>query len=160
MNDHDDPPLSTRAASGRDLGAEILPLPDESPGDYLARLKALHARVGALIATIETRRPVLGPMPAGSAPRAVLPDRREGVRGERRTQPDRRVGLPDARPVAADRRQAPVDRREDAYGRRRVPSPVPWQGRLRLDGTVVMWALQVLAWTAVVVVALVWGLGR
>lgn len=160
MNDHDDPPLSTRAAPGRDLGPDLQPFPDEAPAEYLARLKGLHARVGALVAAIETRRPVLGPMPAGAAPRAVLPDRREGLRGERRAQAERRIGLPDARPVTADRRRMPVDRREDAFERRRDPSPVPWQGRLRLDGTVAMWALQVLAWTAVVVVALVWGLGR
>ncbi|MCW2989841.1 MAG: hypothetical protein JWM73_435, partial [Solirubrobacterales bacterium] len=78
---HNDP-LATRTAPGQDLGVELLPLPSESPADYLHRLKAVHARVGALIGAIETRRPALGPPPAARPVRAG--DRREPEHGERR----------------------------------------------------------------------------
>jgi hypothetical protein len=164
---HNDPPLSTRIGAAPELGVELLPLPTESPADYLARLKALHARVGALIGAIETRRPILGPVPQAPAPRRHRSDRRELEHGERRVLPDRRMGLPDERAVAInrrfgprDRRRMPVERREDYIERRRDPSPVPWQGRFRLDGTAAMWVLQVLAWTAVAAVALIYGIGR
>jgi hypothetical protein len=163
---HDHPALSTRASPGHDLGADLLPLPAESPADYLARMKSLHARVGALVAAIEERRPALGPVPPGPGARRAPSDRRESAQGERRAHPERRLGLPDERaaPIdrrlgARERRRMRVDRREDAYARRREPGHVPWHGGFRLDGTAAMWAMQVLAWTAVVVVVLVWGLG-
>jgi hypothetical protein len=162
-----DQPLSTRIGAGQELGAELLPRPAESPADYLARLKALHGRVGALIDAIETRRPVLGPIPAPPPPWRNRNDRRELEHGERRSLPDRRLGLPDERPVPInrrfgprDRRRTPVERREDHIDRRRDPSPVPWQGRFRLDGTAAMWVLQVVAWTAVAAVTLIYGIGR
>lgn len=165
---HNDTPFASRAGAGSDLGADLLPLPSESPADYLSRLKALHARVGALIGAIETRRPILGPMPQPPAPRRLQPDRREPEHGERRTAvADRRVGLPDERPVPInrrfgprDRRHRPVERREETIARRRDPSPVPWQGRFKLDGTTAMWVLQVIAWTTVAAVALIYGIGR
>lgn len=165
--DHDTP-FASRTGTGGDLGAELLPLASETPADYLARLKGLHARVGALIGAIETRRPILGPVPQPPAPRRLQVDRREAEHGERRvTVVDRRVGLRDERPVAInrrfgprDRRHRPVERREETIVRRRDPSPVPWQGRFQLDGTTAMWVLQVIAWTAVAAIALIYGIGR
>ncbi|MFL5843218.1 MAG: hypothetical protein ACJ762_00900 [Solirubrobacteraceae bacterium] len=162
---HNDQPSATRAAPGRDIAVELLPLPDESPADYLARLEALHARVGALIGAIETRRPVLGPPPA-AVERANRAAERRAVSTERRAALlDRRVGMADARPVpinrrfgARDRRRLPVERREDFSDRRRDPSPVPWQGRFRLDRTAAMWTLQILAWAAVVATVLIFGI--
>jgi hypothetical protein len=163
---HNDP-LTGRSAAGQELGPELMPLPTESPSEYIARLKALHARVGALIGAIETRRPALGPMPMVPRPERAVSDRRAAEHAERRATPDRRTGLPDARPVAInrrfgprDRRRMPVERREEYIERRRAPSPVPWQGRLRLDGTAAMWVLQVVAWTAVAAIALIYGIGR
>jgi hypothetical protein len=166
---HNDQPFAGQARSGHDLGAELLPFPSESPSDYLARLKALHARVGALIDAIEMRRPVLGPQPTAPALAQRGGDRREPAGGERRTTAvgDRRVGLPDERPVpvnrrfgSRDRRRMPVERRQEYSDPRRDPRPVPWEGRFRLDGTAAMWALQVVAWTAVVATALIFGIGR
>jgi hypothetical protein len=164
---HHDAPFTSYTGAGSDLGVELLPLPSESPADYLARLKAIHARVGALIGAIETRRPILGPIPQPPAPRRLQPDRREPEHAERRTAvADRRVGLPDERAVPInrrfgprDRRHRPVERREE-IARRRDPSPVPWKGHLRLDGTTAMWVLQVIAWTAVAAVTLIYGIGR
>lgn len=167
-SDHDTP-LASRTGTGSDLGVELLPLPSETPADYLARLKALHARVGALIGAIEMRRPILGPVPQPPAPRRLQPDRREAEHGDRRAASvDRRVGRPDERPVPINRRFGPRDRRhhhpvarrEETIVRRRDPSPVPWQGRLRLDGTTAMWILQVIAWIAVAAIALIYGIGR
>lgn len=169
--ENDDPGASPAATAppppvhGHDLGVELLPLLDETPAEYLARLKALHKRVGALIDTVESRKPVLGPVPA-KPPRAVA-DRREPGPSERRAaeESDRRAGLPDPRSVtyerrygARDRRTAPVDRRGEIE-RRRSPSPTPWGGGLAMDVTTLTWALQILAWIAVVVVALVYGFG-
>lgn len=170
--ENDDPGASTAAPAlppavhGHDLGVELLPLVDETPAEYLARLKALHRRVGALIDTIESRRPVLGPIP-GKPPRAVA-DRREPGPAERRSAEDgdRREGMPDPRSMtyerrygARDRRTTPVDRRGELE-RRRDPSPTPWRGGLAMDVTTLTWALQVLAWIAVVVIALVYGFGN
>jgi hypothetical protein len=153
-------------AAGADLGVELLPLTEESPAEYLARLKALHKRVGALINTIEQRRPVLGPVPV-RPPRAVS-DRREPEIGERRLgTEDRRHGDPDPRPVPIERRfgrrdrrgGAAVDRR-DEYDRRRDPSPVPWRGGLHWNRTTAIWVVQILAWVAIAVFALVYGIGH
>ncbi|MCW2968653.1 MAG: hypothetical protein JWM71_2425 [Solirubrobacteraceae bacterium] len=166
-----DQPFSARLAAGPDLGVELLPLPDESPADYLDRLKALHARVGTLIDTIETRRPALGAVRAAAPlvhPPRTLPDRRAEPVVDRRLGPDdRRLGLPDSRAVAInrrfgprDRRRMPVERRDEDYDRRRDPNPVPWQGRLRFDGVTLMWGLQVVAWIAFAAIALIYGIGR
>lgn len=159
---HHDPEAipAAAAASGHELGVELLPLATETPAEYLARLKALHTRVGALIGAIEQRRPVLGPIPV-RPPRAAV-DRRTPVDTDRREgTEDRRMGLPEARSVpfdrrfgARDRRTLPVERREDHIERRRDPKP--WA----LDGTAAMWALQVAAWVAVAAIALVYGIGR
>lgn len=180
-----DDPFTARPALGADLGVDLLPLPDEAPEAYLSRLRALHARVGALIRTIEERRPALGgaatttpgritgtrrpPLPAlPPQPRRTQPERRDTAVADRRVgAPDRRVGLPDARPVPInrrfgprDRRRAPLDRRDEQFDRRRDPSPVPWQGRLRLDGTTMMWVLQIAAWVTFAALALIYGIGR
>lgn len=164
---HHEPAASAPIAGTPDAGVQLLPLASETPAEYLARLKTLHARVGALIDTIESRRPVLGPVPA-HPPRAAA-DRRVSERVERRSQvEDRRAGLPDTRPVAINRRFGPRDRRkaaglerrEDHIERRRDPSPVPWQGRLRFDRTAMVWVFQVVAWVAVAAVALIYGIGR
>jgi hypothetical protein len=157
---HDPAAIPAPAAGAHELGVELLPLATETPAEYLARLKALHARVGALIGAIEQRRPVLGPMPV-RPPRAAV-DRRTDVDADRRVgSDDRRVGLPEARSVpfdrrfgARERRSLPVERREDHIERRRDPKP--WA----LDGTAAMWALQVTAWVAVAAIALVYGIGR
>ena len=152
--------------SGQDLGGELLPLIEETPAEYLARLKAVHARVGALIDAIETRRPVLGPVPARPVRSAT--DRRATEVTERRLGvEDRRAGLPDIRSVpyerrfgSRDRRHDFVDRRETSYERRREPGAVPWQGQLRLDRHTMIWVLQVAAWIAVAAIALIYGIGN
>ena len=159
---------SYTASGAADLGVELLPLREESPAEYLARLKAIHQRVGSLIDTIEKRRPVLGPVPV-RPPRAVA-DRRAEV-GERRAGiSDRRHGEPDPRPVPIERRFGKRDRRtgaavidrRDVYDRRRDPPAVPWQrsGGLRWDRTTMVWAIQIVAWITIAVVALVFGLGH
>jgi hypothetical protein len=152
--------------SGQDLGGELLPLIEETPAEYLARLKALHARVGALIDAIETRRPILGPVPA--RPVRAAADRRTTETTERRLGiDDRRTGLPEIRSVPyerrfgmRDRRHDFVDRREDSYSRRREPATVPWEGPLRLNRVTLMWVLQVAAWVAVAAIALIYGIGN
>jgi hypothetical protein len=158
---------------GQGLSPELLPLADESPADYLARLKALHVRAGALIDAIEQRRPALGPIPAPHAdpdlerPVRASGDRRVTETAERRTGvQERRLGMPDLRVVRIDRRLGKRDRRTPAFDRReglerrRDPSPVPWEGRLRLDRVTVMWILQVLAWVAVVAAVLLVGISK
>lgn len=136
------PPVNRSAPSaGPDPG--LLPLPDESPAAYLERLEALHARLGSLIDAIEGRRPALQPHGSG-------PDRRVTAPAERRAGlSDRRTGLPDQRPVTIDRRADPPP-----------PPPPDAAPRVRLDSTTLVWAFQVAAWIAVVVFALVYGLGR
>jgi hypothetical protein len=161
---HHDPAVSGPIGIRPVPGVELLPLPNEPPAEYLARLKALHARVAALIDAIEERRPALGPMPV-RPPRA--PDRRAPRVGERRLGvEDRRRALPDMRRVPIERRfgrrdrrtPVAVDRRE-GFERRREPNPVPWEGRLRLNRVTLMWALQVVAWVAIALVALIYGIG-
>lgn len=203
---------AARQAGSPDLdpGPLLLPGPDESPAAYLARLTALHQRLGALIATIEQRRdaqartlarpplaataappaPVAPPRPIAvpppAAPRLRPPlepppvqervwpaqERRLGV--ERRIgAADRRHGVGDRRRGAADMRAEPIERRsgprdrrtgpdDRRHGmeRRRVVRSLPWEGGLRLDATTMVWVVQVLAWTAIAVVALVYGLGH
>lgn len=135
------PPISRFARTGPD--PELLPQVDETPEQYLERLRALHARLTALIDAIEGRRPALRPDPAGTDRRsAPVPDRRGGL-------PDRRVGLPDERPVAIDRRADPPP-----------PGPVDAAPRVTFDRTALVWVVQVAIWIAVVVFALVYGLGR
>jgi hypothetical protein len=97
--------------------AVLLPGRDESPAEYLARLKNLHARAGSLISKIEERR-------AG----------------------------------ARDRRTGAGNRRRDIDRRRNVRS-LPWEGGLRFDRTTLIWIVQVSAWIAIVVLALVYGIG-
>lgn len=163
----EDPQLSYTAAGG-DLCVELLPLRDESPAEYLARLKAIRQRVGSLIDTIEERRPVLGPVPV-RPPRSAV-DRRAQV-GERRLgSSDRRHGDPDPRPVPIERRFGKRDRRtgaaivdrRDVYDRRRDPPPVPWQrsGGLRWDRTTMIWTIQIIAWIAIAAAALAFGLNH
>jgi hypothetical protein len=149
--------------------AELLPYVDESPAEYLARLKALHARVGALIGAIEAKRPALG-APMVRPPRSTLDRRAPAEAAERRDGlDDRRIGLPENRGLPLERRDGPrdrrtplrVDRREDHIERRREPENVPWQRTgFRLDTTAMMWALQIAAWVAVAAIALVYGIGR
>ena len=195
----------------------LLPGPDESPGAYLARLQALHRRLGALIHTIEQRRDVRPEPPAPRvpfnaaaavslparaavtapppplAPRPVRPpvaptppaqpvddgppwpererrigqerrvgatERRIGVHDRRRGQADMRQLRTERRAGPRDRRTGPSDRRRDIQRRRSVNS-LPWErGRLSLDATTLVWIVQVLAWAAIAVVALVYGLGH
>ena len=161
-------PTETSAPHTRDAAVALLPFDDESPAEYLERLKALHRRAGALIDAIEQRKPALG-APMVRPPRAAVdrraaeePDRRDGL-------DDRRIGLPEARSLPLERREGPrerrtlpaPDRREPHIERRRDPDPIPWQKQgFRLDTTAMMWALQIAAWVAVVGIALVYGLGR
>lgn len=154
-----DPTAVRNALHGQDLGAELLPLVGESPAEYLVRLKALHARVGTLIETIESRRPALGG-PAERPTRAAADRRADEAADRREGLDERRIGLPEARPLPIERREGarerrvlPVDRRDEYIERRRDP-------RFRLDGTALMWALQIAAWIAVAGFALLYGLGR
>lgn len=91
--------------------ALLTPAPDESPEAYLARLKALHARTGALVEAIEQRRPALRPAAAVRETDAPAP--------------------------------APAEARREP--------------RLRLDASAAMWAVQVAAWVAIVLVVIVYG---
>ena len=161
-------PTETSAPHTRDVGVELLPLLEESPAEYLARLKALHTRVGTLIDAIESRKPALG-APMVRPPRSAV-DRRAAERVNRRDGlDDRRIGLPEARSLPLERRDGPrerrtmraPERRETHIERRRDPEPVPWKKPgFRLDTTAMMWALQIAAWVAVVGIALIYGLGR
>lgn len=135
------PPRTRFARPGPD--PELLPRAEETPEQYLDRLKALHARLTVLIDAIEGRRPALRPEGAGT-------DRRVAPVTERRSSSgDRRLGLPDPRPVAIDRR---ADQPPEG--------PIDAAPRVRLDRTALVWAVQVLIWVAVVAFALVYGLGR
>jgi hypothetical protein len=162
---------STAPAPGPgELGNELLPRPDESPADYIARLKAFQARVGDLIETIERRRPILAPAPvAPAAPRRPVArgagERRVAGADRRAGQRERRRGLPDARAEPAERRRGPRERRRLAFdrreelARRREPRPVPWEGPLEVNRVTMIWALQVFAWVAIAAMALIFGLG-
>lgn len=136
------PPTTRFAHTSPD--PELLPRVDETPEQYLERLKSLHVRLTALIDAIENRRPALRPEVGGN-------DRRSAPVAERRTgETDRRVGLPDPRPVSIDRRVPPPP-----------PGPVDAPPRMRTDrGTALVWAVQVAIWIAVVAFALIYGLGR
>lgn len=178
--------------------AVLLPGRDESPAEYLARLKNLHARAGSLISKIEERRtnglaapsgarvaavvaapaPVAAPLvaPAGLPPAEDLlswpvRDRRERVErrigaanrrisavDRRRRNPDTRALFEERRAGARDRRTGAGNRRRDIDRRRNVRS-LPWEGGLRFDRTTLIWIVQVSAWIAIVVLALVYGIG-
>jgi hypothetical protein len=86
---------------------------------------------------------------------------------ERRTgAAQRREGVPDTRKVLRERRSGPRERRSwrvlrrEGLERRRNPAAVPWEGKLRADRVTVIWGVQIVAWLAVAVVALVYGLGH
>ena len=87
-------------------------------------------------------------------------DRRLGG-DRRRARRDRRRGRPDRRAVPVERRVGPGDRRSGQADRRlggdrrgilAAPAAPP-----ALDPGVVFWAVNVVCWTAITVVALVWG---
>lgn len=171
--------------------AVLLPGRDESPAEYLARLKTLHARAGSLISKIEERRTNGLAAPTGARVAAVvaapasaaLPpaenlrpwpvrDRRErverrigaahrriGAVDRRRHDADTRALIEERRAGARDRRIGASDRRRD-IDRRRIVRSLPWEGGLRFDRTTLNWIVQVAAWIAIVVVALVYGIGK
>ena len=102
-------------------------------------------------------------MEAGTtlAERRRGPDRRSG--GDRRVawRRDRRRGRPDRRDSPVERRAGATERRSGRPDRRlggdrrlalRGPAGPP-----AVDPDVLFWALNVVCWTAVTVVALVWG---
>ena len=117
-----------------------LPIPEPAEDDHVD-WPAQERRVG-----IERR--------IGAVERRIgLRDRRHGAMDERQLRTERRNGPRDRRIGSPDRRRG-LDRRGDA---RREP----WQrGGFRLDRTLAMWLVQVSAWIAIAVVALVYGLGH
>ncbi|TML99162.1 MAG: hypothetical protein E6G10_20400 [Actinobacteria bacterium] len=97
--------------------------------------------------------------PAHGERRRVADRRLDGDR--RRARRDRRRGRPDRRAVPIERRQRPSDRRSGQPDRRlggdrRGVLAAP-AGAPALDPDVVFWAVNVVCWTAITVVALVWG---
>jgi hypothetical protein len=140
-----------RWSAARHVGADdldptplLLPGPDESPTAYLARLQALHQRLGALITTIEQRREVRPQPPAPRiplsasaalsappapvlpppAPRPQRPPAAPFEQGpvwpehERRVGIERRLGAPDRRHGLGDRRRGASDTRMERVERR------------------------------------------
>jgi hypothetical protein len=97
---------------------------------------------------------------AARAERRRVADRRAG--GDRRhARRDRRRGRPDRRAVPVERRQGPSDRRSGQRDRRlggdRRGILAAQTGPPALDPDVLFWALNFVCWTAITVVALVWG---
>jgi hypothetical protein len=82
-------------------------------------------------------------------------DRRLGLADRRRRLPDRRMDRVERRAGSPDRRTGPVDRRH-GLDRRRPRRGAP---ALRFDRVTLFWAIQVVAWVAVAVVVLAYGLG-
>jgi hypothetical protein len=155
-------PVTPATLESSGVGPDLLPGPYESGSEYLERLRAHHKRVGALIDTIEERRPagVPGRQERTTGDRRYLDDeRRTGVTQRRDDNPDTRTVLRERRAGARERRGWRVPRRE-GLERRRHPLPVPWEGKLRADRVTAIWAVQIIAWLAVAVVALSYGIGR
>jgi hypothetical protein len=94
--------------------------------------------------------------------RAGSQDRRLGLAERRRGRPDTRLVSDERRAIAPDRRVGPVDRRRGADRRRsgRAARALAATSPVRFDMTAVFWAVQVVAWTAVALVVLVYGLGN
>src|SRR4051812_20029985 len=88
------------------------------------------------------------------AERRAVPDRRAARR-------DRRRGRPDGREVRDERRRGPADRRSGRPDRRlggdRRYELGPAPGPPPVDPDVVFWALNVVCWAAVTLVALLYG---
>src|SRR3954468_16205216 len=88
------------------------------------------------------------------------PDRRSG--SDRRARPrDRRRGRRDRRAVIVERRTRPAERRSGRPSRRlggdrRLAAPPP-AGPPLVDPDVAFWAVNVVCWAALTVVALVYG---
>ena len=125
--------------------AVLLPGVEESPAEYLARLKNLHARAGALIAKLEERRPARSvaaeaerprtPALAAPAPARTADEPAPWPVRDRRSEIERRIGASNRRlgngdrrargqvrgaiAVADERRAGPRDRRTGATDRRR-----------------------------------------
>jgi hypothetical protein len=102
--------------------------------------------------------------PAVAAPtgdRRNVTDRRAGPGDRRRARRDRRRGRPDGRAVPVERRVAEHDRRSGRPDRRlggdRRGAIGPPPGPPALDPDVVFWVVNVVCWTAVTVVALIFG---
>ena len=97
---------------------------------------------------------------AARGERRRVADRRRGG-DRRRARRDRRRGRPDRRAVPIERRQTPADRRSGQPDRRlggdrRGVLAAP-AGPPALDPDVVFWAINIVCWAAIAVVALVWG---
>jgi hypothetical protein len=108
--------------------------------------------------------PTLIDPPAVAAPagdRRNAPDRRSGPGDRRRARRDRRRGRPDRRDSPIERRVAVHDRRSGRPDRRlggdRRGAIGPPPGPPALDPDVVFWAVNVVCWTAITVVALIYG---
>lgn len=155
------------------------PGPGEPPEAYLARLRGEQRRRVELIAALERGlegcvAPVMLPPhqpppdsfldadPVGSArERRAGPERRAG-RDRRAGRRDRRRGALDTRAERVERRTCVRDRRTGMPNRRfggdrRGTQRAIGAGAPVLDPTLVFWAVNVLCWVAVAVVALVWG---
>jgi hypothetical protein len=98
--------------------------------------------------------------PAGGERRRVA-ERRSPAGDRRRARRDRRRGRPDRRAVPIERRVGPADRRSGQPDRRLggdrrgiLAAPA---GPPALDPEVVFWAVNIICWTAITVVALIWG---
>jgi hypothetical protein len=99
--------------------------------------------------------------PARTDERRRRPDRRAGERDRRRARRDRRRGARDPRPVAVERRVAErrsglPDRRLGG-DRRGVLRPAA-AGPPVVDPDLVFWAVNIVCWAAITVVALVYGI--
>jgi hypothetical protein len=94
--------------------------------------------------------------------RAGREDRRLGLADRRRGRPDSRLVRDERRIALPERRLGPLDRRRGADRRRggRAARALATTSPVRFDMTAVFWAVQVVAWTAVAVVVLVYGLGN
>ena len=86
-------------------------------------------------------------------------NRRIGADDRRRRNPDNRALFEERREGARNRRNGPSDRRHGIDRRRRARG-LPWEGGLRFDRTTLMWLVQIAAWVTIVVMALVYGIGK